>query len=348
MKMMNNKRVYLMVFTLLAAMVLAEAGQAQIISKTGTSSAQFLMIPVGTRSAALGGAATASVADASAMYWNPGALALIDRRQVSIEHSEWFADLRHNHLGVILPLGQAGVVGLNVISLTMDDMEETTFEQQDGTGRMFGAYSYAVGVSYARYLMSNFTIGATVRYINETIWNSSSSGLAVDLGTTYVTPFDGLRFGVRIANFGPKMAITGPDLRTTVDIDPGSEGNNPQVGARLDTKGFDLPLMLQVGLAWDGYTSDMLRATIMADGLSPSDNNQSVNVGLELAFLEERVAVQAGLPELFLGDDRMYEFSVGGQVNYEMNPGLGFSVGYAMLSHKYLGLTNRFSVKLSF
>jgi hypothetical protein len=86
----------------------------------------------------------------------------------------------------------------------------------------------------------------------------------------------------------------------------------------------------------------------MADGISPSDANQSVNVGLELAFLEERVAVQAGLPELLLGDDRMYEFTVGGLVNYELNPGMGFSVGYAMLSHKFLGLTNRFSLKLSF
>jgi hypothetical protein len=348
MKMMNKQSTYITVITLLAALLAADVAQGQIISKTGTSSAQFLMIPVGTRSAALGGAATATVNDASAMYWNPGALALVNRTQVSIEHSEWFADLRHNHLGVVLPMGGAGVLGLNVISLSMDDMEETTFEQQDGTGRMFGAYSYAVGVTYARYLMSNFTIGASVKFINETIWNSSSSSVAVDLGTTYVTPFDGIRFGVRIANFGPKMAITGPDLRTTVDIDPGSAGNNPQVGARLDTKGFDLPLMLQVGLAWDGYTSDMFRATIMADGISPSDANQSVNVGLELAFLEERVAVQAGLPELLLGDDRMYEFTVGGLVNYELNPGMGFSVGYAMLSHKFLGLTNRFSLKLSF
>ena len=44
----------------------------QVISKKGTSSANFLLIPVGTRAAGLGGASTASVSDATAMYWNPG------------------------------------------------------------------------------------------------------------------------------------------------------------------------------------------------------------------------------------------------------------------------------------
>lgn len=325
-----------------------QPAQSQIISKSGTTSAQFLHIPVGARPAALGSATTATLSDATAMYWNPGALAAVSERQVMIEHSEWFADLRHNFAGVVLPLGSAGVIGLHVISLTMDDMEETTFEQQEGTGRMFGAYNYAVGLSYARYLMRDFSIGGTVKYVHESIWNTSAGGFAVDLGTSYVTPFDGIRLGVRLANFGQKMNIDGKDLTTTVDIDPGSEGNNNRIDARLSTREFDLPLLLQVGLAWDGYESRNFRATLMADALSPSDANQSVNVGMELSFFEELFSLQAGLPELFLGEDRMFEFAFGGSVAYEMTNGLGLDLGYALQSHKYLGLTNRFSVKISF
>ncbi len=322
---------------------------AQEISKSGTSAAQFLNIPVGTRATGVGNAITASVNDATAMYWNPGALAAVNRRQVHIEHSEWFADLRHNFLGVTLPIQGAGTVGLSVSALTMDDMEETTLQEQDGTGRMFGAYSYAAGVTYAQYLMTDFAIGMTVKYIHEQIWNSSSGGFAFDLGTTYVTPFDGIRFGVRFANFGQKLNIDGRDLNVPVDIDRGSEGNNPRVPGRLETKEFDLPLMLQAGIAWDGYKSDLARVTLMVDGVSPSDDNQHVNAGVELAFFEELFAVQAGLPQLFIGDeDRMFRFALGGWVNYEANQGLGLNIGYAMQDHKWLGITNRFSLKVSF
>jgi hypothetical protein len=44
----------------------------------------------------------------------------------------------------------------------------------------------------------------------------------------------------------------------------------------------------------------------------------------------------------------MFEFALGGWVNYQVNTGLGLNIGYAMQSHKYLGLTNRFSLKVSF
>jgi len=325
----------------------ADITHAQVISKTGTSAAQFMNIPIGARAVGVGGAITASVNDATAMYWNPGALASVRTRQVHIEHSEWFADIRHNFIGVVLPLQGAGTLGLSVVALTMDDMEETTFEEQNGTGRTFGAYSYAAGITYSQFLLRDFAIGGTIKYIHEQIWNSSSGGMAFDLGTTYVTPFDDIRFGVRLANFGQKLNITGKDLNVPVDIDRGNTGNNPNIPGTLETKDFDLPLMLQVGLAWDGYKSETLRATLMADGVSPSDDNQSVNVGVELAFFEELFAVQAGLPELFL-DDRVFEFALGGWVNYEVNNGLGLNIGYAMQSHKYLGLTNRFSLKVSF
>ena len=348
--MKQTMKVIKRIATVLALVLLTgymTVAESQVISKSGTTAAQFMNIPVGARATAVGGAITASVNDATAMYWNPGALASVRTRQVHIEHSEWFADLRHNFVGVVLPVQGAGTIGLSVVSLTMDDMEETTMEQQDGTGRFFGAYSYAVGVTYAQYLLSDFAIGGTFKYVHEQIWNSSSGGFAFDLGTTYVTPFDGIRLGVRVANFGQKLNMDGKDLNVPVDIDRGSQGNNPNIPGRLETNEFDLPLMLQVGLAWDGYKTETIRATIMADGVSPSDDNQYVNVGVELAFFDELFAVQAGLPELLL-EDRMFKFALGGWVNYDLSNGLGLNLGYAMQSHEYLGLTNRFSLKISF
>lgn len=343
--------IYIVKSGLLALLMLlsgsVETLHGQVISKKGTSSANFLLIPVGTRAAALGGAVTASSHDATSMYWNPGGLAALRTTELTVDHSQWIADLQHTFVGLAVPVGP-GTFGLSVVALTMDDMEETTFEQQMGTGRMFGAGSYAIGVSYAQYLLPDFAIGGTVKLVYEKIMNTSASSVAVDIGTSYVTPFDGIRFGVRIANFGNKMNLDGDDLITTVDIDPTSQGNNNRINAKLSTRSYALPLMLQVGLAWDAIDRDMFRATLMADALSPSDNNQSVNVGVELGFYEDMFSVQAGLPELGLGDDRMWLFAAGGGVRYKLGSGQAIRVGYAAQNHKYLGLTNRLSLSVQF
>jgi len=339
------KTVTMMALGLLAAVPQQVYGQ--VISKKGTSSANFLLIPVGTRAAGLGGASTASVSDATAMYWNPGALAGLRQTELVVEHSPWIADLQHTFVGLAMPAG-GGVFGLSVIALTMDDMEETTFEQQMGTGRKFGASSYAVGASYARFLLPDFSIGGTVKLVHEQIMNTSSSSVAFDVGTSYVTPFDGIRFGVRIANFGSKMNLDGDDLITTVDIDPNAEGNNNRINAKLSTRDYTLPLMLQVGLAWDAVDREMFRATVMADALSPSDNVQSVNVGMELSFYRDMFSIQAGLPELLLGDDRMWLFGAGAAMQYTLGSGQAMRVGYAAQNHRYLGLTSRLALTVQF
>lgn len=340
--------VYKLLILVLLVCVSAPEVTAQIISKKGTSSANFLLIPVGTRAAALGGATTASVHDVTSMYWNPGALATVSQTELIVESSQWIADLQHTYVGFAMPVPWGGTLGLSVIALTMDDMEETTFTEQEGTGVMFGASSYAVGVTYARNLLADFAIGGSVKYIHERIMNTSSSSFAVDIGTRYVTPFDGIRFGVRIANFGSKMNLDGDDLITTVDLDPNAEGNNNQINAKLATKAYALPLMLQVGLAWDALDRESVRVTLMADALSPSDNNQSVNVGVEVSLYEDMVSLQAGLPELLLGDDRMWLFGAGAAFRYRLSGGQAFQIGYAAQKHQYLGLTNRLSVKLNF
>jgi len=340
---MKKRIVLMMMIAGLAPMV----ANAQLISKKGTGAAQFLHIPVGSRAAGLGGAVTASVTDASAMYWNPGALAGVRTRQALLEHSSWIGDLQHNYVAIALPISGAGTIGLSMVALTMGDMEETTFEQQDGTGRMFGASSYAIGVSYGQYLLRTFAIGGTVKFVTERIFNTSASTVAVDLGTMYQTPFEPLRFGVRIANFGPKMRMSGDDLIAPVDIDPNNNGNNSEIDAYLKTKRYAMPLMMQAGLALDAINNERIRATIMVDATSPSDNNQSVNVGTELSFFNDLFSVQAGLPELGL-KDRTWEYAAGGSVNYRLSNGTGLSVGYAAQGHKWLGLTNRISMKLNF
>jgi hypothetical protein len=73
-----------------------------------------------------------------------------------------------------------------------------------------------------------------------------------------------------------------------------------------------------------------------------------VNVGVEASFYKDLISVQAGLPELGLGDDRMWLFGAGAALRYSLNSGQTLQVGYAAQKHEYLGLTNRLSLKVNF
>ena len=79
-----------------------------------------------------------------------------------------------------------------MICLHTEDMEITTEEEPNGTGRYFDAGDFALELSYARYFTDRFSVGLTVKYIYQKIWNESASGVAFDIGTQYRLDFQNL------------------------------------------------------------------------------------------------------------------------------------------------------------
>src|SRR5207247_11370948 len=107
---------------------------SQEVTKVGTTAAKFLSIPVGARAVGMGGAFVAVANDASAMYWNPGGIAGLNKSEAIFTHANWVADININYGGVIIPVEGIGTIGVNFTSMTMDEMERTTVEQPEGTG----------------------------------------------------------------------------------------------------------------------------------------------------------------------------------------------------------------------
>ena len=250
-----NRIITFSVTTCAALLVAALSLNAQDVSKVGTTAAKFLSIPVGARAVGMGGAFAAVANDASAMYWNPAGIARLTQSEAIFSHSAWIADINFNYGGVVIPLGELGTFGVNFTSLSMSDMERTTEDQPDGTGETFSAGSFAVGVAYGKNLSDWFSIGANVKYINEHIWNSSATSIAVDLGTLFTTPFPGVKLGAGMVNIGQKMHINGDDLIVQKDISP-INGNNPNVTANLQTDNFDLPLSLRLGVSYEPIVNE--------------------------------------------------------------------------------------------
>lgn len=315
------------------------------VTKRGTTSAEFLTIPIGARATAMGSATSAMVNDPTAIYWNPSGMAQITDASFTGEYAQWLAEIDFNYVAVVVPTG-AGNIGIGVTSMRTPEMEVTTVQQQDGTGETFNASSYAFSLAYARALTDRFSIGGAVKLVNERIWNSSASGVAFDIGTQFVTPFRGIRLGAAITNFGTKMQIGGDDLLSRVDIDPNNRGNNESNTALLRTDQFDMPLTMRIGLAGEVFESAGNRLTLAVEALNPNNSEQYVNLGAEVGLLNDLVMLRGGYSELLL-EDSLRSFTLGAGLRYRFAP-LNFAVDYAFEQHEFFSDVSRFTLTVQF
>ncbi len=317
------------------------------VSKTGTTASKFLSMGIGPRAIAMGGAYSSVANDASAMYWNPAGIAEINGNQIILTQTNWLVDIKLNYLGLVMKAGDWGVMGINVTAVTMGDMEITTELNPDGTGDTFSAGMYAFGFSFARHLTQNFIIGANLKYVREDISNSSAQGLALDIGSMFVTPFYGVRFSSSISNFGTKMRMTGDDLLIQHDPNPNSFGDNANLNAYYQTDQYELPLRLQIGLAKDFTFLNEQRLTLAVDAAHPNDNTEYVNVGGELALFNERVFVRGGFKSLFM-KDREEGLALGVGYHTPIMTDFNLAVDYAFQNFVHLGDVHTFGFVITF
>lgn len=273
---------------------------AQRVSKAGTTAAEFLKFGVGTRATGMGGAFVAVSDDASALYWNPAGIAQLEQNEIITAHSKWIGDLDFNYFGAVLNLNKIGHIGFSLTMLSMPEMLVRTEDFQEGTGERFDAADYSVGISYAGKVGERFRIGGTFKYIQQRIWHTKAQAFAVDIGSQFKTDFlGGMVIGATIFNFGTDMQMKGRDLRSFIDPDPTSDGNNDQIPVDLETDTWNLPLNFQFGISLKPIDTRMHSLLIAIDALHPSSNYESINVGGEYGF-QNRVFLRGGYESLFL------------------------------------------------
>jgi len=271
--------------------------------KGGTTAASFLKIGVGSRAVGMGEAYVAMSQDASGLYWNPAGIAQSGGGEIMFLRNNWIADIAVNYMGVIFPLYGVGTVGMSITSLTMDDMKVRTVLEPDGTGEEFTASDLALQLSLARALTDRFSIGFNFKYIQESIWHSKASAMAVDVGTLFRTQFNDMRLGMSISNYGSSMTMNGRDARRYYDPAPNFEGNNDAVPVYYAMDAWDLPLIFRVGVAMDVIEVGVTKVTVAIDAIHPNDNYESINMGAELSVLN-KYFLRAGYKSPFVETNR--------------------------------------------
>lgn len=319
-----NKYKIILLIALLPVLAFAQA-------KVGTSEGQFLEIPVSARGMAMGEAFTATANDASALYFNPGGIGTLTRREIMLTHIEYIAGIRHEFGGLVIPIAATGgVAGFGISSLHTGDMHETTPSHPEGTGRTFSAHCLATGLTYSQMLTDRFSAGLTWKFINQRYADVNASSWAVDIGTLYKSEFRNLRIGMSIKNFGPDI---------TFISDPAP-----------------LPMSFHLGFAAEVLERDKHVLTLALETSHPNDNLEKFTFGTEY-WWDDMFAVRAGfktqpdsagsyleIPAIGLHFIH-YSFGAGVKIPIHLYT---FKVDYAFTDRHWLEPEHRFTIGMEF
>ncbi len=314
---MNMRAVYkVMALTVLVTAAAVASAVAQ--DKVGTTGAQFLEIGVSPRADALGGAFTAVADDASAIYYNPAGLVQLENKQAMVSWIDYPADITYMFAGVAMPVGFGGVLGIGYYGLDAGEIDVTTHQHPNGVdGWTFGAKDYALSVSYGRFLTDRFSLGLTLKIIDELYEEERATGWAADVGTQYNTGWRNFKITMLLSNFGPDMNFI--------------------------TQEYPLPINFKFGGALDVLDNPGHHAIFAIEGSHPADNREKYNVGMEYTF-RNFASLRAG--QRFEHD--LGGMSVGGGVNFSVSEKYKLRIDYGYQDFDALSEIHRFAMTVDF
>lgn len=329
-------QVVLIYFLLTASLSHAQSGiSPNNIERAGQSGWQFLKINGDARQAALGGAFTAiSNGDASSIFGNPASLSDVENIDAQINILEWVADISYQSLAVAYNLWDFGVVGVSVAMLNYGDIPET-INAPSGTsgtvplitGNMFIANDIVAGISFAKKITDNLSIGGNAKWMRQKIAELSMSNWSLDFGTLYYTGFRSLRIAITARNFGPDSQFGGWSEEYQTESD-----------------NVRMPLDFRAGIAMDflDEPGSQHLLTVIAEGDHPNDGREKFHVGVSYAF-DQTFFVRGGYK--FNYDVQRFTFGAG--ITYPIGVTVG-SINYAYVDFGELSQVHMFSLGFSF
>lgn len=317
---------------------------AQAFRNAGSAGAQFLKIGVGARAMGMGGAYTSLTGDATTLAWNPASIGPADYIQLSVQHTQWVAELDHNFVGLIIPLNDQFNLGFHTVYLTSGDIEITTIDRPEGTGTFYSVSDIAAGATMSARLTSQLAIATTVKYVEERIHDVTSGGVALDAGAWYATGYRSLTLGFSLSNLGFEQSFSGRSLE--FKYTPSTPGEQP-VNAQLQALSFSLPLTFRASGSFNffemfGERIEGHTLLTVIDFIQQSDTPERVVIGGEYTW-ENLISIRSGYQ--FNADELTW--GTGGGVHLTV-PGFLVNVDYSVSSLGRFGLGHRFGIALSY
>ena len=243
--------------------------------------AGFLLLPVGARAIATGGAVAAAGEGSESVWWNPAAVARETRREIAIHHAQTVL-ATSDAIIAVFPWRRVGVVAVAANLVDLGE-QEATGEQGQVLGTLFPR-NVVASLSYARTIGTRLDVGATYKLLQVRL-DCSGQCATVPVDATTTSAVD---LGVRMSLAGWLPITVGAGVRNA----------GPGVRAPDRDERDPLPTRWQTGVLYELPGLDRLSEDVVvrlsSDVVSPTGEfAPGLRVGGE-AIWQRRVAVRGG------------------------------------------------------
>jgi hypothetical protein len=303
--------------------------------RIGQSGWQFLHLPTVARNAALAdvkcGLHHNSV---TAIFSNPAKLTDVSYIDASFSKINYVADISYITAAAAMNFGELGVFGIHVANLDAGDMirteniydERFDLTYRSGDLETFTAGDIMAGLSYAKLVTANLSIGGNFSYIKETLDQTVVENWSADFGLFFQTGFRSLTLSMVASNLGPDAEFTGFDEIYGL----------PQ--------SVRMPVNFRLGLSYDIIEPSKEGNHVLVsylEGVHPNDGPERVHAALEYNFIDI-FFLRGGYK--FNYDEQ--GFTAGAGINYNME-GVTGRIDYAYLDYGRLSSVHLFTLGFS-
>ena len=306
--------------------------------RIGTSAAPELLIPVGARGMALGGASIATTSGVEALHWNPAGLSRsANRVDLMVSTMDYIAGIQVNYLALGSHFPGLGSLALSLKSLNIGEIPITTETQPDGTGGTFSPTFLTAGLHYGRGLTDRISLGTTLHYVTNRVDRAQATGLSFSAGLQYLDLADiqGLDLGVTVKHIGQSMTFEGPALLNRGEVNSLRRGPSFY---NVQASSADLPSVFELGLAWNRTLPGMGQLNLSSVFQHQNYSYDQYKLGVEYEY-NEFLALRGGFDYAADAEDDTYLFG--------NSFGMGLGLGPGTLDYAY-GSVDRFDALHTF
>ena len=348
---MKRKNLLITLVALLAVVGLCFNAFAGNPNKKGTAGAEELLIPVGAKGTALGGASLAAISGVDAIYWNPAGLANTSSSvEAMFSYMKYIADINMTYGAVGVKTG-LGSIGVSFQALSFGDIPVTTEESPDGTGSSYSPQYMTIGLTYSKSMTDRIFVGGNFKLVNEKIMSTGASAFAFDAGVQYLTSI-GVKIGVAMKNVGAPLRFEGSDMERRVDI-PGTPPGSPQRDLRIPAQKSELPSLFEMGLSYELQVIDKIGLTVMGNFRNNNYAEDEYIFGAELdvnkmLFLRGGYVYSKTDKDAADGKTYIYGPTAGFGIMYPVSAQMKMAFDFAYRTTEYFSDNLLFSAKLVF
>ncbi|HOD43017.1 MAG TPA: hypothetical protein PKL57_20885, partial [Candidatus Wallbacteria bacterium] len=196
MKTINLKKKAIPV--LLTALILIAALCSGASAGSAGGAAAYLKMGVSARTLGMGEAFSAVADDASAAYYNPAGIGMLEKREFHTMHAMLSLDRKLDFANYVLPdPKRKGVWAVSWTRFGVDEIPET---RVDGTGlpvldangnvRIFSYFSDVennYSLTFGRKINEKRSYGGSLKLLTHSLFDADAKGFALDLGGRYKT-----------------------------------------------------------------------------------------------------------------------------------------------------------------